>query len=121
MGDINLDDETLPVYIRRNECMRLLDLAISEAKKRGDVMVEAEAEYYTAKAEESFRLLEAGHANTFIQATIKGRPKVAQAMSAYHGAEVLYKNANEAINVYKLKLRCLESDLEREWEQAGRM
>ena len=121
MNEIRLDDETLPVYLRRNECMRLLDLAISEAKRRGELMVEKEAEYYKAKAEESFLLLEAGHANTFIQSVIKGRPDVNEAMTAHHAAEVLYKNANEAINAYKLKLRCLEADLEREWEQAGRM
>jgi hypothetical protein len=121
MAEIRLDDDSIPTYVRRNECIRMLDLAISEAKRRGAEMAEAERDYYMTKSLEMFDLLEAGHANTFIQAVIKGRPKVADKLSDWHAKEVLYKNANEAINAYKLKLRCLEADLEREWEQAGRM
>lgn len=116
-----LDDESIPLHVRRDECLRLLDLALKEAKSRGAAMVSAEAEYYTAKARESFGLLEAGYANTFIQTVIKGRPAVTEAMGAYHAAEIEYKNANEAINVYKLKLRSIEADIEREWEQQKRM
>lgn len=119
-AEVFLDDESVPVWVRRNECVRLLDLALSEAKRRGAVMVEAEAAYYTAKARASFSLLEQGHANTLIQSVVKGVPEVSGAMAAYHAAEVEYKNANEAINVYKMKLRVLEADLEREYEQARR-
>lgn len=121
MPELMLDDESIPVHVRKMEAKRLLNLAISEAKRRGVEMVLAESRYYTAKAEVSFQLLEAGYANTFIQMTIKGQPKVAEAMSAYHAAEVEYKNANEAINAYKLVLKTLEADEEREWEQASRM
>lgn len=118
---VNLDDESLPLWVRIEECMRLLDIALKEAKKRGAAMVDAECEYYTAKAKECFSLLEAGYANTFIQQVIKGRPDVAKAMSKYHAAEVEYKNANEAINAMKAKLRVLENEQEREWEQSKRM
>ena len=115
-----LDDESLPLWVRIEECMRLIDLAISEAKRRGLLMVEKELAYYTAKAAESFRMLEDGYANTYIQTSIKGREPVAEAMSEYHAAEVEYKNANEAIQAYKLKLRVMEAQLEREYEQARR-
>lgn len=118
---VPLDDDSLPLWVRIEECMRLIDLALKEAKGRGKTMVEKEAAYYTAKASESFRLLEAGYANTFIQNVIKGRPGVVEAMSEYHAAEVEYKNANEAINAMKAKLRVLENENEREWEQAKRM
>ena len=103
------------------EAKRLLNKAISEARRRGLVMDLKEAAYYTVKADESFELLEAGYANTFIQTVIKGRPRVVEAMREYHDAEVEYKNANEAINAYKLVLKTLEADEEREWEQAKRM
>ncbi len=118
---VNLDDESVPLWVRIEECMRLLDIALREAKSRGASMVDAECDYYTAKAKESFALLEAGHANTFIQQVIKGRPAVAEAMRKYHAAEVEYKNANEAINAMKAKLRVLENEYEREWEQSKRM
>ncbi len=118
---VALDDESVPLWVRIEECIRLIDLALKEAKKRGRVMVEKELAYYSAKTAESFRLLEAGYANTFIQTVIKGRKGVAEAMSEYHEAEVLYKNANEAIQALKLKLRVLENEQQRDWEQAKRM
>lgn len=118
---VYLDDESLPLHARLQECIRLLDLAIEESKKRGRDMVAKEAAYYTAKAQESFDLLERGYAVTFIQTAIKGRPDVNERMSEYHEAEVLYKNAQDAIQVYKLKLRTLEAEIEREYEQARRM
>ena len=119
-AEVFLDDESVPTWVRVEECMRLLDLALAESKRRGKAMVEKEAAYYTAKAHESFELLEAGHANTFIQTVIKGRPAVSEAMEEYHAADVEYRNATEAVNVYKLKLRTLEAELEREYEQARR-
>lgn len=121
MPDLMLDDESIPIHVRKMEAKRLLNKAISEARRRGLVMDLKEAAYYTVKADESFELLEAGYANTFIQTVIKGRPRVVEAMREYHDAEVEYKNANEAINAYKLVLKTLEADEEREWEQAKRM
>ena len=118
---VPIDDESIPLWVRIEECMRLLDVALREAKTRGNLMVACECEYYTSKATECFELLEAGYANTFIQQVIKGRPNVAEAMQRYHAAEVEYKNANEAINAMKAKLRVLENEQEREWEQAKRM
>lgn len=118
---IALDDDGLPLWVRIEECMRLLDLALKEAKSRGKVMVDAELEYYSAKSMESFSLLEEGYAVTFIQTVIKGRPNVVKKMSEYHEAEVLYRNANEAINALKAKLRVLENEQERDWEQTKRM
>lgn len=119
--NVAIDDDSIPLWVRIEEAMRLLDTALREAKSRGRVMVEKEARYYSAKAQESFDMLEAGFTNTYIQTVIKGRPKVAKAMSEYHEAEVLYKNANEALQVVKLKLRVLEAEMEREWNNQNRM
>lgn len=120
-SNITLDDESIPLWVRIEECMRVVELALKEAKKRGKHMVDMEREYYTAKAIESLEMLDEGYANTFIQTVIKGRPGVADAMARYHEAEVLYKNAVEAVNVMKLKLRVLEAEMEREWSQEARM
>ena len=121
MTRIKLNDDSIPLWVRINECVRLIDSAVSEARRRGVVMVEKEAAYYTAKSQEAFELLESGYANTLIQQVIKGRPKVSEAMSAFHAAEVEYKNANEAIQAYKMTLRVLENEMQREWEQSKRM
>lgn len=109
----------LPLWEQISHCMKMLDTALLECKTRGAAMVAAEAEYYTAKSQESYELLEAGHANTFIQQVIKGRPKVCEKMAAYHAAEVEYENAREARNVWKKKLDTLREQYSREWGQAG--
>ena len=119
--EIALDDESIPMWVRIEECMRLIDLAIAEAKSRGREMVVKEAAYYSAKAKESLRMLNSGCSSTYISTVIKGQDAVVGAMSDYHEAEVLYKNANEAIQAYKLKLRVMEAELEREWEQQRRV
>lgn len=115
MPEILLDDETLPLWVRIEECMRMLDVALAEAKRRGAEMVLSEARYYTAKADESMELLSAGYANTFIQTVIKGRPRVSEAMAKYHADEVEYKNACEAIQVFKKKLDTMREEYAREW------
>lgn len=109
----------MPLWEQITHCMRMLDTALLECKSRGKAMVAAEAVYYTAKAQESFDLLEAGHTNTYIQTVIKGRPKVCEAMTAYHAAEVEYENAREARNVWKKKLDTLREEYAREWGREG--
>lgn len=101
------------------ECMRLLDLALKEAKERGDRYVIAEAEYYSAKARAAFEMKEDGYPVTFIETVVKGVPSVAEKMSEYHAAQVEYENAREARNVYKKKLDTLREEYAREWSRAG--
>lgn len=101
------------------ECLRLLDLALMEAKKRGDAMVKAEADYYTAKAIAAFALKEENYPVTLIEMVIKGMPEVVGKMTAYHAAQVEYENAREARNCYKKKLDTLREEYQREWGRAG--
>lgn len=101
------------------ECLRLLDLALIEAKKRGDAMVRAEADYYTAKTIAAFGLKEEHYPVTLIEMVIKGMPEVTEKMTAYHAAQVEYENAREARNVYKKKLDTLREEYAREWGRAG--
>ena len=113
------DTYEMPLWEQVKECHRMLDVALRECKERGRRMVECEAAYYTAKAQESFRLLEEGYANTLIQTVIKGVPRVNEAMSEYHAAQVEYENAREARQVIKKKHDALREELTREWGAAG--
>ena len=117
---VPIDDESIPLWVRIEECMRMLDVANRAAKGRGITMVNAEAEYYTQKAIAAFTLKEEGYPVTFISDVIKGIPEVSKAMTTYHAEEVGYKNANEAIQIYKLKLRVLNDEQQRDYEQARR-
>ena len=114
-------DETMPTHVRVEACMRAIRKAQRDADQYGRAMAAAKAAYYSAKDRESFAMLQQGYANTYIQTVIKGRPDVSPALRAYDLADVEYRNANEAIQAYKLVLRVLEAQNEREWEQARRM
>lgn len=96
-----------------------LDLALSEAKARGLEYSRAEAAYYSAKDRRVRELMEDGLSATAIQMIVKGEESVNDKLQHYRDMEVLYKNALEAVNVYKLRLRVLESQYEREWSRAG--
>lgn len=107
------------LWTQIQECIRLLDLALAEAKERGSKYVLAEAAYYSAKAEAAFSMKEDGYPVTFIETVIKGVPSVAEKMTAYHAAQVEYENAREARQVYKKKLDTLREEHQQEWSQAG--
>lgn len=98
-----------------------LDLALAKAKERGLLMNQSEAHYYTVKDERVRELIEEGKSGTVISMIIKGEPDVNEAMKTYHDYQVLYKNAVEAVNCYKLLLRVQENQYEREWGQAKRL
>lgn len=120
-SEIYLDDGSVPLHVRRDECIRQLEYALKLSRQRGIAMCDAEAEYYTAKAENVFSLKESGMPATLITLVIKGVREVVGKLRGFHAAEVEYKNAQEAVNVYKLKLRSIESEIEREWNQSKRM
>ena len=108
------------LWLEIRETMRLLDLALKEAKERGERMVLTEAAYYTQKANTTFELYEQGYPATLVQQAVKGSPEVAAKMSAYHAAQVEYENAREARNVYKKRLDTLREQYAREWGEVGR-
>ena len=96
-----------------------LDLALAKAKERGLAMNIAEASYYTVKDNRVRELIEEGKSATVINLIIKGEPDVNEKMRKFHDMQVLYKNAIEAVNVYKKRLDTLREEYEREWNRAG--
>ena len=114
------DDESIPLWVRIQEAERMLYVAMKEAKARGLKWAQLEAHYYSCKADETLALHEAGHTATNIANIIKGQPKTNKALEQMREAEVLYDNAKEAINAYKLIARILNDEQQREFEQARR-
>lgn len=102
------------------KCEELCELALLQAKKRGDAWAVAEANYYTVKAQVAYSLKEDEQLPvSFINLVLKGHPEVAAAMQEKDKAYVEYVNAKEAINVYKKKLDTLREEHSREWSQSG--
>lgn len=101
------------------KCMQLLDKALKESSERGSKCVNAEAEYYTQKAETAFELMKDGHSASMIALVIKGDSRVAAKMKVFKQSSVEYENAREARNIYKKKLDTLREQYQREWSQSG--
>lgn len=94
----------------------LLDMAVKELGKRGRTYAEAESEYRTALATEVLRLREEeGHPVTLVPDLARGNKEVARLKVERDCAEALYKAALEAINVNKIRIRVLESQMDREY------
>ena len=96
-----------------------LNTALSEAKARGLEMSRAEAHYYSVKDRRVRELMDEGLSATAIQMVIKGEDEVNEALHHFRDMEVLYKNALEAILIFKKRLDTLREQYEREWSQAG--
>lgn len=98
---------------------QLMLTAVKEARERGVKLAHAEAEYQTAKHIRALQMKDEGMPSTMVALTIKGDPRVCEAMFKRDCAQVEYDSAREAINSYKLSARLTENQIQREWNQAG--
>lgn len=104
-----------------NEIMdksRMLDVAISELKRRGQKYAEAERDYRVALAKQMLTERDNGMPVTIISDICKGKTEIAALRFNRDCAEILYKSAMEAINSMKLQIRMMDSQLDREWGAA---
>lgn len=97
---------------------RMLDVAISELKRRGQKYAEAERDYRVALAKQMLLERDNGMPVTIISDICKGKSEIATLRFNRDCAEVLYKSAMEAINSMKLQIRLMDSQLDREWGAA---
>jgi hypothetical protein len=119
-ADISFDDESIPLHVRRNEAMRMMLVALRESKGRGITAAKSEAEYYSAKADETMALLEAGNSATSTNNMIKGQERTNGALERWRAEQIGYDNATEAVQCFKKIASILNDDIQREWEQARR-
>jgi hypothetical protein len=99
-----------------NKLFDLLHAALTQIGKRGEEYALAEADY---RSELSKRMLERkteGIAATILSDVCRGEPDIANLKFQRDCAEAKYKAALEAVNVYKLKIKSLEAQIEREWK-----
>lgn len=95
-----------------------LSHALTELKKRGIALADAEREYKKEKAKFIAKARLEKVAVTLIGDLAKGHPEISELRHKRDIAKVLYWNAQEAINVYKLECRLVEAQIKREWEDA---
>ena len=92
-----------------------LDLSIKSLRKTGNAYAEAERAYKVLLRTECLKLRDEGMAIGMINKTCYGIPSVAEARFKRDCAKVLYQANLEAINSYKLQMRLIESQIQREF------
>ena len=77
----------------------------------------AERDYKKKLREEALKLKADGMAVTLIDKVVYGVPEVAELRFKRDVCEAVYQANQESINVLKLNIRIIESQLNREWGQ----
>ena len=96
----------------------LLDSALKQLGARGRSYAKAERDYRVALATKIISERDKGTPVTIISDICRGSHDIASAKFQRDVAEVSYKAAMEAINTYKLQIKILENQIDREWHNA---
>lgn len=92
----------------------LLEVALKEVGERGRAYAESEAAYRQALAVKILELRDAHTPVTICPDLARGDAKVSRLKLERDCAEASYKAALEAINCYKLRIKVLEAEYDRE-------
>ena len=92
-----------------------LDFSIKSLRKTGNAYAEAEKAYKILLRTECLKLRDEGMAIGMIDKTCYGIPSVAEARFKRDCAKALYQANLEAINSYKLQMRLIEAQIQREF------
>lgn len=96
----------------------MLEVALKECKTRGRAAAEAEQTYRVKLAEKILALRDGGYPATLIGDLARGDKDVARLKFERDCAQVVYENAQEAINVFKRQIDVLREQIDREWKNA---
>lgn len=92
-----------------------LQISLDQLRKTGSEYAEAEKDYKVLLRQEILKMRDEGVAIGVITLTCYGIPSVANARFKRDVAEAKYRANQEAINTYKLKIRLIEGQIQREY------
>lgn len=98
-----------------NKIRDLLNKALSEYKKRGIEYANAYKNYRVAVAKELLRLKDEGVAATIAYDVARGKEDIAELKRQEIITECVYKSCQEAINSYKLQLKIVQEQINKEY------
>lgn len=98
-----------------------IELETAQKKLDADGAEKARTEqaYQMTKSAEVFKLRDQGMPVGIIDMTIRGIPEVAEARYQRDIALGKYEASRENVNILKLELRLLDSQISREWSSGG--
>ena len=106
------------LYLERQEMVQKMHLALKESALRGEEWAKAERDYKVANAKFILNARANGVPATLIKDLAMGDSEISELRLKRDIALTAYENAKEARNIYKLNVRLLESEIEREWSLA---
>jgi hypothetical protein len=106
------------LFMELQDKQRLLEKALGELGRRGRSKAEAEQDYRVALAQEMLKKRDAGFPATLIGDLCRGEKHIAKLKFERDVAETMYTAALEAINAYKLSIRVLSDQIDREWSRS---
>ena len=107
------------LYAQLDELTDLLDEALETCRTSGCAYAENEAEYRKALRVAILEERATGTPVTVTGALCRGRPDIAELKRLRDCSEAIYKASQEAINVYKLRIRMLDAQIQRVWSSGG--
>ncbi len=96
--------------------MKMLESALRQLGIRGGEYAKAEYQYRIALRQNILKERSDGTPVSIISDVCRGLPEIASLKMQRDIAEATYKAAMEACNVYKLEIRVLENQIEREYK-----
>lgn len=106
----------MDLYEQIEKLMYELTQSIKLLRKNGNELATAERDYKISLRQEALRLRTVNDMPvTLINQVVYGVPEVAEKRFQRDVAQAMYDSNKEHINVTKLKLRILESQLKQEW------
>lgn len=105
------------LFIDMQEKIKLLDLALNQLGKRGGSYAQCEQAYRIALAKQILIERDHGVPVTIISDICRGNQAIAKLKFDRDVSEVNYKAAMEAINIYKIQIKMLGEQIDREWHR----
>jgi len=103
------------LYLELTSRVSMLDKALQELGNRGRTHAKSEQDYRIALAQKILAEREKSTPVTIISDVCRGDREIAKLKFDRDVAEMVYKSALEAVQVYKIQIRVLENTIEREY------
>lgn len=97
-----------------------LQKSLTELRKSGTALAQAEKEYKILLRQECLKLRNEGTAIGMIDKICYGIPSVAEARFNRDVAETKYKANLEAINTFKLEIRIIQNQIDKEYSNENK-
>ena len=107
------------LYAQLDELTDALMRELETCKTSGCQYAENEAEYRKALRIEILSERDKRTPVTIISDVCRGKPEIAALKQRRDCSEAIYKASQEAINVYKLRMRMLDAQISRIWSSGG--